>query len=208
MAFRFDIRAASVVALLGCAQTAQAGSLIKNGNFQTAQPGVIPPAIVSYTSPPGGSVNSPASAAADWQMFINDDGGNTITTQLLPSTFPGTPNGTLMLHVSVTTFNSGVWTWLPRATFAKVYVCAWIYINHGAVGIGAGDGAYSEQNVTLDRQGSWEVLDVSSQGTGPQGGTNLAIIYAEPSVWDPAGTTDFYVQNVTVSTSHGQCKPY
>jgi hypothetical protein len=205
---RSSFRIAGALALLLSGPAAHAANLIRNGNFQTPQPGVTPPSIVSYTSPPGGADVSPASAAADWQMWINDTGGNSITTQLVPSTFPGAPKGTLMMHVTVTTYNSGLWAWLPRTASGTVYVCAWIYLNHGAVGIGAGDDAYSEQNMTLDRQGSWEVLEVSNQGTGPQNLTNLALIYAEPSVWDPAGTTDFDVQNVTVTTSHAQCKPY
>jgi hypothetical protein len=204
---RFAAALMAVAPLLG-ASGASAANLVPNGNFAVPAPGITPPTIVSYTTPPGGSNSQPQSAAADWVMFINDSGGDTITTQLVPSTFPGAPAGTLMMHVTVSAFNSGLISNLPRAYGGTLYTCAWLLINHGAVGVGSGLGAYSEQNAILDKQGSWEVLNVGNQGTGPTGKTNLTLVYATQSIWDPVSVTDFYVQNVTLSASHNQCRPY
>ena len=46
-----------IAALVGSA--AQAGNLLPNGNFQTPAPGIVPGTLVSYKSPPGGSVDTP-----------------------------------------------------------------------------------------------------------------------------------------------------
>jgi hypothetical protein len=199
-----------LVASSVAASAAHAGNLLPNGNFQTPAPGVAPGTVVSMTSPPGGSVNTPQSAAADWLMFINDTGGNTMTTELVPSTFPNAPPGTLMLHVTVSTYNSGLVDYTRRAHAGVLFTCAWIYINHGAVGAGSGLEAYTEPNMTLDRQGAWEFLDVGNQGTGPSGETNTTVIYAEPTQNDfnPGPVTDFYVQAATLNAAHGACKPF
>jgi hypothetical protein len=192
------------------APAAQAGNLLPNGNFQTPAPGIAPGTIVTYTTPPGGSVSDPQSAAAGWMTFINDNGGNTITTQLVPSTFPGAPAGTKMLHVTVSIQDSGLFNYTLRNHQGALFTCVWVYINHGAVGVGSGLEAFTEPNMILDRQGAWEFLDVGNQGTGPSGSTNTTVIYAEPSRWDanPSAVTDFYVQLATLSASHGACKPF
>jgi hypothetical protein len=200
---------ASTIAALA-APAANAGNLLPNGNFQTPAPGIAPGTIVSYTSPPGGSVDEPQSAAADWLMSINDDGGNTITTELVPSTFPNAPAETMMLHVTVSIQDSGLVNYTRRAHAGTLFTCVWVYINHGAVGVGSGLEAYTEPNLILDRQGAWEFLHVGNQGTGPDDMTNTTVIYAEPSRWDanPAPVTDFYVQMATLNASEGACKPF
>jgi hypothetical protein len=208
MSHRLSLFACSIAAL--AATAAHAGNLLPNGNFQTAAPGIAPGTVVSYTSPPGGSVDDPQSAAANWMMFINDTGGNTVTTELVPSTFPQAPAGTMMLHVTVSIHDSGLFAYTRRAHTGALFTCVWVYINHGAVGVGSGLEAYTEPNMILDRQGAWEFLDVGSQGTGPSGATNTTVIYAEPSRWDvdPAPVTDFYVQAATLNAAHGACKPF
>ncbi len=200
---------ACVMAALA-APGAHAGNLLPNGNFQTPAPGVAPGTVLSYTSPAGGSVAQPQSAAASWQMFINDNGGNTITTELVPSTFPGAPAGTMMLHVTVSVLDSGLVNYTLHHLKGALFTCAWVYINHGAVGVGSGLEAYTEPNLILDRQNAWEFLDVGNQGTGPFGVTNTTVIYAEQSRWDsnPAPVTDFYVQTATLNATHGACKPF
>jgi hypothetical protein len=189
---------------------AHAGNLLPNGNFQTPAAGIAPGTIASYTSPSGGSVSEPQSAAADWLMFINDTGGNTITTELVASTFPGVPAGTKMLHVTVSVRDSGLVNYMRHAYPGALFTCVWLYINHGAVGVGSGLEAYTEPNMILDRQGAWEFVDIGSQGTGPSAMTNTTIIYAEPSLWDanPARGTDFYVQMAALNASHGACKAF
>jgi len=201
--------AACAIAALA-APAANAANLLPNGNFQTPAPGVAPGTLVSYTSPSGGSVHEAQSAAADWLMFINDYGGNTMTTELVPSTFPSAPAGTMMLHVTVSIQDSGLTNSTVKNHVGALYTCMWVYINQGAVGVGSGLEAYTEPNLILDRQGSWEFLDVSNQGTGPYGVTNTTVIYAEPSRFDaaPAPITDFYVQTATLNATQGECKPF
>jgi hypothetical protein len=201
---------AMLVACSIAAPAAYAGNLLPNGNFQTPAPGIAPGVVVSYTTPPGGSVADPQSAAAGWFMFINDSGGNTMTTELVPSTFPHAPAGTMMLHVTVSIQDSGLFGYTPRAYRGALFTCVWVYINHGAVGVGSGLEAYTEPNATMDRQGAWEFLDVGNQGTGPTRATNTTVIYAEPSRYDanPTPVADFYVQTATLSGVHGACKPF
>jgi hypothetical protein len=189
---------------------AHAANLLPNGDFQTPTPGIAPGTVVSYSSPAGGSVDQPQSAAADWLMYINDYGGNTVTTELVPSTFPHAPAGTKMLHVTVSIQDSGLVNYTLRNHGGALFTCVWVYINHGAVGVGSGLEAYTEPSLILDRQGAWEFLDVGNQGTGPHDITNTTVIYAEHSRWDanPAPVTDFYVQMATLSTSQGACKPF
>jgi hypothetical protein len=189
---------------------AHAANLLTNGNMQTPTPGIPPGTPVSLTAPPGGSTETPNSAADQWLMYMHDAG--TITTELVPTTFPRAPAG-WMMHVTVNELNtdaygSGIWQWLPKVYPGFYFTCAWIYINHGAVGIGSGLAAYTEVSATLDRQGSWEVLNVRGQNGGGPSSTNLALIYAMPSINDPNAGTDFYVQTVSLSTSQSQCKPY
>jgi hypothetical protein len=200
---------ASAIAALA-APAAHAANLLPNGNFQTPTPGIVPGTLVSYTSPAGGSVNTPQSAAADWLMFINDYGGHTITTELVPSTFPHAPAGTKMLHVTVSIQDSGLLNSTLLNHTGALFTCVWVYINHGAVGVGSGLEAYTEPNLILDRQGAWEFLDVGNQGTGPYDITNTTVIYAEPSRWDakPSPVADFYVQMATLNAAQGECKPF
>ncbi len=200
---------ASAVAALA-APAAHAANLLPNGDFQTPAPGIAPGTIVSYTSPAGGSVYQPQSAAADWLMYINDYGGNTMTTELVPSTFPHAPAGTKMLHVTVSIQDSGLVNYTLRNHGGKLFTCVWVYVNHGAVGVGSGLEAYTEPNMIVDRQGAWEFLDVSNQGTGPHDITNTTVIYAEPARWDgnPKPVADFYVQMATLSSAQGACKPF
>jgi hypothetical protein len=203
---RVLLTAGAIVAL---AAAAHADNLLPNGNLQKPTPGVLPGTLVSYTSPPGGSVDTPHSAAADWLMFINDFGGNTVTTELVASTFPRAPAGAKMLHVTVSAPDSGLVNNTLLNHTGTLFTCVWVYIKHGAVGVGSGFEAYTEPNVILDRQGAWEVLDVGNQGTGPYDITNTTVIYAEPSRWDatPGPVADFYVQMATLNASHGECKP-
>jgi hypothetical protein len=191
------------------APSARAQNLLPNGDFQMPAPGIAPGTLVSYTSPPGGSVAEPQSAAADWLMYLHE-GDNTITTKLVPSTFPHAPAGTMMLHVKVSVRDSGLVNYTSRAYPGTLYTCVWVYIVHGAVGVGSGLEAYTEPNLVLDRQGAWEFLDVGNQGTGPSHMTNTTVIYAEPSDFDakPAPLTDFYVQTATLGTSHAACKAF
>ena len=200
---------ASAIATLS-APAVHAGNLLQNGNFQTPAPGIKPGTIVSYTSPSGGSGSEPQSAAADWLMFINDFGGNTMTTELVPSTFPKAPAGTMMLHVRVSVQDSGLVNYTQQNHAGALFTCVWVYINRGAVGVGSGLEAYTEPNLILDRQGAWEFLDVSNQGTGGYGITNTTVIYAEPSRFDahPAPVTDFFVQMATLNAFQGECKPF
>lgn len=207
---RPHVLAAALLSL--AALPASAANLLGNGAMQTPTTGVAVGAITRYTSPPGGSTATPKSAASKWVVFLDDTGGSTITTQLVPSTFPGAPTGTRMLHVTVNNnaVGSGLFNILPKALPSTYYVCAWIYINHGAVGIGAGNGAYTTVVDTKDRQNAWEVMTVRGMnlGTPPSDSTNLALVYAMPSINDAQPVTDFYVQAVSLATTQTQCKPF
>jgi hypothetical protein len=203
---------AAAICTLAAAAPAHSKNLVTNGNFKTPDKGYPVGAIATWTPPIAGSTATPPSAAANWVMLVSNSvsPGGSVTTQIVDSTFPGAPAGTKMLHVTVSNnaFGSGVINYLKNPLSGFYFTCAWIYINQGAVGIGSGDEAYTDVAEVLDRQHSWEVMNVRGQNGGTPTVTDLMLVYAMPSINDAVAFTDFYVQGASLSTSQAQCKPY
>jgi hypothetical protein len=142
------------------------------------------------------------SAAQDWSVF--NDNASTTTTELVPaaSAPPGGKTSGNVMHVTTTNIGGydGIFqNFVPTSAtgLLNVFTCDWIYIKHGAVGVGTGWYARTTIDATLFKNGSWEVLNV---GNIFQPATNT-IIYSQ------YGPADFYVASVRVSTSHEQCGP-
>lgn len=169
------------------ASNALAASFVANPYFNS--PSGVGPTILT-TDSNGGVARS---AAKRWSAF-NDTAGTT-TTELLPSTL--VPGGT-MIHVTSTALLSGLYQVYPNPGPDQAYTCVWIYINHGVVGIGSGNQAATLIDAELHKTGSWELLNVGNQSIP----ASATVIYNT----DPDGS-DFYVESVSVSTNHNQCKP-
>jgi hypothetical protein len=168
-----------------------------NPNFDI--PSAPPGPTTLVTDSHGGSGPS---AAQDWIVF--NDNASTNTTELVPvaSGPPGGKTSGNLMHVTTTNIGGydGIGqNFVPTSAtgLLNVFTCDWIYIKHGAVGIGTGWYARTTIDATLFKNGSWEVLNV---GNSFQPATNT-IIYS------PNGPAEFYVASVRVSTSHEQCGP-
>jgi hypothetical protein len=167
---------------------AVAAPIVANGAFNT--PSHTGPSTLTTDSNGG----TGPSAAADWLAF-NDTAGTT-ATELLASTL--VPGGK-MIHVTTTAQYSGLYQDFPQHGPTNVYTCDWIYINSGGpVGIGSGLEAFTTIDAALYKTGSWEVLNVGNQSTPAY----TTIIYNIGT-----GPADFYVESVSVSMSHTQCRP-
>jgi hypothetical protein len=141
-------------------------NLLANPTFATVGPSGTSTSIT--TGVPGGAGSS---AAASWTLFTNTPG--TIKSQLLASTFPGTPR---MIHVDSPGHGDGlVQVFLPYNTGpAKVNVEAYVYLYSGKVGIGAGNGGNTNISASTAVLGSWQLL----KGPNLNSPANEFIIYS------------------------------
>ena len=170
-----------VLALAGCLAAASApasaggNNLLENSKFEE-QSG--PSSTVTSV----GEFFLGESVAKHWFVFHNTPA--TTTTSLVPSTiFPG---GT-MLKVKTTGGSNGVEQILGATGTGPACVKhgAWIYIESGAVLIGAGNGGSTGVDVIVDTQREWKFIETDNT-TCP---VNLMVIYS----W--GGPAEFYVDN-------------
>ncbi len=141
-------------------------NLLANPDFATLGPSGSP---TSFT----GNGFAGDSAAAQWSLFNN--GTATITTELVDVAGPsGTPS---LIRVATTGQHSGLvqvfgpFNTGPQSTSAA----AWVYVVHGQVGIGTGNGGNTSRDVLSTTTGTWELLQ-SPNGVAP---ANEFIIYSE-----------------------------
>ncbi|MCF2151404.1 squalene/phytoene synthase family protein [Desmonostoc muscorum LEGE 12446] len=117
------------------------------------------------------------SAAENWTVFNNKQNPDfipIITTELVPSTFPG--GGSKMIHVKTNGLRCGlvqgfgaIDTGSPSAIAS-----AWIYVVSGKVGIGTGNQGHTGLDVISSKTNTWEHLQ-SPNGVSP---ANQLIIYS------------------------------
>ncbi|MGZ3419065.1 MAG: hypothetical protein ACXVEE_14435 [Polyangiales bacterium] len=192
----------SLAALSGCA--AQAGNevdtatgdasealcaaqpnLLQNPSFQNAGP--LGSSTTVTTSVPGGAGYS---AAANWTLFTNTPG--TIRTNLQPSS---RGDGSNMIHVLTSTG--------PRNGLVQVFGAfgsgpthvisgAWVYVVHGQVGIGTGNGGNTGLDALSKTTGQWEYVKAAN-GAIP---ANEFIVYGAAT-----GMNEFYVDAASVQQS-------
>jgi hypothetical protein len=169
-------------------------NLLFNGAFDVVGP-LGPSVTVTGVAGP--------SAAKKWTVFQNTP--SFITTELLPST--RVPGGT-MIHVTTDGPGNGL-----VQVFGEVHTgpetvvaCAWIFLVHGEVGIGTGDGGHTEVDMVLRKKGSWEVLQVSNAFSP----ANELIIYALDRITSPFDAdNEFYVESAQVNRTRKRspCSP-
>lgn len=181
---------AAGAAIISAAPAAHAGPLnvVSNPGFET--PG--PSTFTTFTGVGSGGL----SAAAQWAVFNN--GSGTTTTDLLPvSTLPG--GAAHMLHVTTDLNDSGI----VNAGFlvpagVPVTCSAWVYVVEGTAWIGCGaiglPGATGvASNPALN--GTWQFLSTPSSSAPVR-----EIVVYSTTVGSPWPYTDFYVDNVSVTS--------
>ena len=138
-------------------------------------------------SAPGGAG---ASAAASWTLFMNVPG--TIRTDLRPSTRPGDSSN--MIHVYTTQPSGGlVQVFGPYGSGpTKVIASAMVYVVHGQVAIGTGNGGGTGYDAFSTVTGAWQLIRADNGGIP----ANELIIYAA----SPGGA-EFYVDYALVQFS-------
>jgi hypothetical protein len=171
-------------AVLACLMplTLSAQNLLHNPGFEKPATGVPPGTPVAYTDYCLGG----ATAAADWDVWVNTCGTN-ISTELIPSTLP--VGGKYMMHVVTTGTLNGIFQ-NGFANQTTTLTSIWVYVNSGCIGMGTGDGAdtpYTDE-MTCEA-GSW------IEFKAPNGGVpaNEFLVYAVLT----AGA-DFYVDKASV----------
>ncbi len=178
----------SLVLWAASAASAHAASLLTNGAFNIEGP---EGPIVSKPVPAGNGVT----AAQDWLALWATPG--TTFTELVPST---RVRGATMIHVIVDGTGNGLeQVFGPFNTGpTTAFVCAWVYLRTGTIGIGIGNGGNSNTNdMVLNKRGSWEMLQVSN-GHTPVNQIVLASL---------AGGAEFFVESIRVDTTRVNCKP-
>ena len=156
----------------------QLGNLVRNPSFALARPAAPPPVT--------GTGGGPA-AADDWYLWNNSD--VTSVSELVPTTRPGGSGN--MLRVTTTGGSCGLYqAWAPVDTGpATATVAVWIFLVHGTLMTGAGNGGNTGGDIAIDTRGQWQRVEVPS-GRSP---VNEMIVYAK----DPAGA-EYFVDEVSV----------
>lgn len=141
-------------------------NLLQNQIFQSVGPSGS--STSATTVVPGGAGNS---AAASWTLFTNTPG--LVTTALVPSTFPGT---TKMIHVQTAGDRNGlVQVFAPfNSGPAKANVEAYVKVQSGKVGIGAGNGGNTNISAQSTLLNTWQQLKGANLNTP----ANEFIIYS------------------------------
>lgn len=168
----------TLYAALWIKQTQQGPNLLRNPGFEDA--GGAPTVLTG--SPIGG-----LSAAPYWTTWNNVSG--LTTTEILPSTRPG--GSKQMLHVSTQAGGAaivqvfGEYDKGPAKTTSGV----WVFVLHGTVHMGTGNGGNTGADAVSTTQGQWEYLE-GPNGVSP---ANEFVVGTK----SPGGAS-FYVDDASV----------
>jgi hypothetical protein len=178
------VATAALCAILAVSSSAFA-SVLHDGAFNTPDNGGVGQ-MSGYGCAPSG---------ASYWLLCNDDQAATTSSDLEPST--RVPGGTMM-HV-ITNSPSGS-SGLDQ-TFAAVtspqYLCVWVYVISGKVGVGAGDGSSTVSDVIELNQGTWEVLNAGSNPGAPA--------VSEVVLFSYNGPAEFDIESARLGSSQSQC---
>ncbi|MFI7545699.1 hypothetical protein [Actinoplanes sp. NPDC049599] len=158
---------------------ASATNLVRNGDVTLARR--RPPGQLTGAGVPGDS------AAENWTLWNNP--ATTTTTRVEPTTRPG---GTgWMLRITTGAGGCGlVQQWGANDTGPSAAQAeAWVYVVHGSVVLGSGNGGSTGHDVMSSTIGRWERL-VAASGRPP---VNEVVLYAAS-----AGGAEFLVDSVAV----------
>ena len=168
------------------------GNLLLNGKFHGEDNGGVGQLIGQGCGPNG----LQPSGATHW-VLCNDIAATT-NSDREPSTLV---NGGWMMHVTTNSPQGGsgiVQTFQPAANPTQ-YLCVWLNVVQGEVGVGAGDGSLTAISAVMLNQGTWEVLNVGNNPSAAQ--------VSEVVIFSYGGPAEFYVGRAKLSSSHGQCAP-
>ena len=160
-------------------------NFLQNPNFDLAASADW---VVNHHDHPGDGVEGGGglSAARNWSSWVFAPGPGDVSTRIERSTLTGRS----MIHVKLNGTGSGlVQTALPQNTGPeKAYLCAWVQVVRGRVGIGAGNGGNTSVTGESRLIGKWERIEARN-GVSP---ANEFIIYGQPG-------SEFYVENAVFS---------
>jgi hypothetical protein len=168
----------TLYAALWIRQTPQGLNLLKNPGFEEA--GAAPTVLTG--SPIGG-----LSAAPYWTTWNNVSG--LTTTEILPSTRPG--GSKQMLHVSTQAGSDGIVQVFGESDKgpAKTMSGVWVFVLHGTVCLGTGNGGNTHIDAVSTTQGQWEYVE-GPNGVSP---ANEFVVYAKS-----LEGASFYVDDASV----------
>jgi hypothetical protein len=176
-----------VAAGLVLALPARANPPLANPSFEILGPNGSP--TVHSPPVPGGAGPS---AAESWGVFHNTAGGpNTSVTELVATTLPLPGVGTRMIHVETDgVFNGIVQTTGPTGSGPpSCTASAWLFVNSGVVGMGAGNGGATQAtSILTTTTGAWEHLQVE----------NLDSPCNEIVFYSIGGGADYYVESAEI----------
>jgi hypothetical protein len=165
-------------------------NLLTNGDFSTVGAAGSPASYTGqnffYDSYNWDRYTGVPAAAAGWGIWNNTYG--TTMTELLPSLWPGVSD---MIHVVSDGTNNGLLqSFLPFNTgVGNVVGQVAVYVNSGQVGIGIGNGLYTDFDAFSSTTGQWEVINAGN-GQSP---ANEFLLYSAN------GPADFYAAAASVS---------
>lgn len=160
-------------------------NFLANPNFDTPS---APGWVVNHHDHPGDGVEGGGgqTAAVGWTSWVAAPGPGDVGSEVVPSTLTRGK----MIHVKINGTGAGlVQTALAQNTGPeKAYLCTWVYVARGRVGIGAGNGGNSGLSAYSSTTGKWERLETRNS-VSP---ANEVIIYGDPG-------SEFFVENVVFS---------
>jgi hypothetical protein len=156
------------------------GNLAVNSNFETPSPGI--PVGQQTCWRPGLPVTS---AANGWTMHSSNQ-GDTVCSQLIPSTAPE-PNGNLMLKFVAGGNEGGVFQNVTAPVTSTYLFSVWVYVLQGQVAINS-SGTVGGPVAWSTKIGQWEQLRVCNNSLWP---ADQILVYNQ----DPNGGA-FYVDRV------------
>lgn len=159
-------------------------NVLSNSGFNTPAAGVPPGTPVSYSN----FCYAGNSAAADWSVWVNNcsQGGDDISTVLVPSTLPGTSG--YMMHVITDGNANGIVQTPFHSQQTNTLASLWVYVNSGCVLIGTGDGGDTGLDEATCETGRWFHFSRVPNGVTP---ATEFIVYS-------LFNADFYVKDASV----------
>jgi hypothetical protein len=170
-----------------------AGTLLTNGGFDIAGPGLSPP---NYPASISGAAAAGPSSAASWNLYNNFNA--TTSTELLPTTDP-LGSGSMIHLTSATNTGDPAGSFFNglQQSFAQVSgasAAADVYVLSGPVilALYTGNGSTLLDFTATSTVNQWETLSVTAPlGTNP----DLVVIYS----YSATGTGEFYAENAAVT---------
>jgi hypothetical protein len=161
---------------------ASTANLVTNPSFETVGP------QGPETTCTGVSTEASPSAAAQWLVWNNSNART--STALVPSTCPN--GGSRMIHVLTAGMDNGIYQQWQNGG-ARASFSVWVFVVHGAVGAGVGNGGRTSITSVTSETGKWVHLTGENAANQPAP-INEICVYSSA-----AGVNEYYVDLVSAS---------